>query len=77
MDTFEELWQSVLDYCKQRINETAFTLWLLPIEIGDFNNGKVVLKFSNSFKKNTVVGQYGEFVSDRFEAVGSIGFRNQ
>ena len=69
MDTFEELWQSVLDYCKQRINETAFTLWLLPIEIGDFNNGKVVLKFSNSFKKNTVVGQYGELLNEAFEAV--------
>lgn len=69
MDTFEELWQSVFDYCKQRINETAFTLWLLPIEIGDFNNGKVVLKFSNSFKKNTVVGQYGELLNEAFEAV--------
>lgn len=69
MENFEELWQSVLLYCKERINETAFDLWLSPIEIGNFDNGVAHLHFSNAFKKNTVVGQYNDLLSEAFNAL--------
>lgn len=69
MDNFDELWQSVLEYCKSRVTETAFSLWLQPIEIGNFEKGVAHLHFSNSFKKNTVVGQYHELLTEAFNTV--------
>ncbi len=69
MDNFDELWDSVLEYCKSRVTETAFSLWLQPIEIGNFEKGVAHLHFSNSFKKDTVVGQYHELLTEAFNAV--------
>ncbi|MBE6741669.1 MAG: chromosomal replication initiator protein DnaA [Ruminococcaceae bacterium] len=69
MDNFNELWQSVLAYCKERITATAFDLWLSKIEIKSFDNGKATLFFSNEFKKSTVIGQYGNLISEAFEKV--------
>ena len=69
MENFEELWNSVLAYCKKRINETAFDLWLSKIEIGNFDGGMAHLWFENSFKKSTVVNQFGNQIEEAFEAV--------
>lgn len=69
MDNFNDLWQSVLLYCKERITETGFNLWLKPIEILDFSNNIVQLTFENEFKKNTVVSQYGDLLNEAFDAV--------
>ena len=69
MDNFNELWQSVLAYCKERINATAYDLWLSKIEIVSFNNGKATLSFTNEFKKSTVIGQYGDLISEAFEKI--------
>ncbi|MBQ9531263.1 MAG: chromosomal replication initiator protein DnaA [Eubacterium sp.] len=69
MDNFNELWQSVLAYCKERITNTAYDLWLSKIEIEGFENGKATLSFSNEFKKNTVISQYGELLNEAFEKI--------
>lgn len=69
MENFEELWESVLEYCKERINDTAFNLWLSKIDIGNFEDGVAHLWFENSFKKNIVVDQFGKQIEEAFEAV--------
>lgn len=69
MDTIEDLWQDALAYCKERLNSTAFKLWLSKIEIVDFDNSVATLKFENLFKKKTVVEQYGDLISESFNAI--------
>lgn len=69
METINDLWQNVLLYCKENINETAFNLWLEPINILSFKDGIAQLEFSNDFRKTTVVGQYGSLIEDAFEKV--------
>ncbi len=69
MDNLNELWQSVLAYCKERITKTAYDLWLSKIEIESFENGSATLLFSNEFKKSTVVTQYGDLISEAFEKI--------
>lgn len=69
MENFEELWQTVLEYCKERVNETAYDLWLSPIEIGNFEHGIAHLHFSNAFKKNTVIGQYNDLLTEAFNTI--------
>lgn len=69
MDNLEELWQNVLDYCKERINSTAYNLWIAPVVLSNFEGGIAHIWFDNSFKKNTVVGQFGQMIEEAFEAV--------
>ena len=63
MESYQELWQSVLLYCKEQTNETAYTLWFEPIEMTSFNGSEATLKFNTECKKNTVVGRYGRFIN--------------
>ena len=66
MESYQELWQSVLLYCKEQTNETAYTLWFEPIEMTSFNGSEATLKFNTEFKKNTVVGRYGRLINQAF-----------
>lgn len=69
MDNLDELWDQVLEYCKVRINETAFNLWLHPIILGNFDRGAAHLHFANSFKRNTVASQYNDLLNEAFSAI--------
>ena len=69
MENYNDLWQSVLEYCKERITTTAYNLWFSQIEIKGFDMGKATLLFSNDFKKTTTINQYGDLISEAFEKV--------
>ncbi len=69
MDNIIELKQNVLLYCKERTTDTAYKLWLEPIEITKFENNTAHIFFSNEFKRNTVVSQYDELIREALEAV--------
>lgn len=69
METFNDLWQGVLAYCKERTSDIAFNLWLSPIEIISFNGKEVELQFSNAFKRDTVRNQYSSLINDAFEVI--------
>ncbi len=72
MDSFNELWDAALEYCKERVSSTAFNLWLKPIEIVNFEDSVVQLMFENRFKKNTVVHQYGDLITEAI--INAVGF---
>lgn len=72
MDNIEELWQKVLDYCRERTNDTVYDLWLREIEIGNFENGIVSLIFKTSFKKEVVVSHFGDLIEEAFKTI--MGF---
>ena len=71
MDSFTEIWQAVLDYCKSNLNETAFNLWIQPLKPVKFENNSVTLSI-NEFKRNVVVDIYLPLLNDAFENV--LGF---
>lgn len=73
METYKELWIGVLAYLKDAINSTAYNLWLSSIDMVGFDGSTATLEFTNSFKKNTVVGQYADLLEEAFEAV--CGFK--
>lgn len=69
MDTYQELLDSVILYCKEKTNDTAYTLWFKPMEMISFDATTAVLKFANSFKKSTVVSRYGDLITEAFAEV--------
>lgn len=64
-----QLWQSVMQYCKNEISITAFNLWIEPIQLLNFKGGIATLNFTNEFQKDTVVGQYKSLLENAFESV--------
>lgn len=73
MESFNDIWEAVLDYFKVRISKTAFNLWIKIIKFEDFNNSTVTLRFPKPMHKNIVSSKYGKLFEEAFENV--LGFK--
>ncbi len=73
MDSYNDIWNAVLDYFKSRVSETAFNLWIKTVEFDSFENSTVTLKFPKPMHQNIVTSQYGELFEEAFENV--LGFK--
>ena len=69
MNTMFELWNQVLDYIKNKINDTVYKVWFSDIDLMSFENGVAELQFSSKFKKNTVVHEFEPLIKEAFKAV--------
>lgn len=72
MDSFEELFSVVKEYCKTQMTEVAYKIWIKDIEAVSFDNDTVVLGVSSEFKKNIVTEKYKNLLSNGFEE--ALGF---
>ena len=72
MDSFEELFSVVKEYCKTQMTEVAYKIWIKDIEADSFDNDTVVLGVSSEFKKNIVTEKYKSLLSKGFEE--ALGF---
>lgn len=71
MDSFNETWPIVCDYCQQRITKVAFQTWIsriTPQEI-DFDNGQISLLVPNAFHRETVTRCYLSLIRDAFSEI--------
>lgn len=57
MDSFDEIWEMILEYMKTQVTEVAFNVWLRPLEFVKFENDTVVLSIAN-FKKKVVEDKF-------------------
>lgn len=73
MDSFNDIWQAVLDYIKARINETAYNLWIKIVKFDGFSNSTVTLRFPKPMHLEIVPTQYGSLFEEAFENV--LGFK--
>ena len=74
MESFNEAWELVLDYCKTQITEVAFKTWFVKIEpiSLDFEQGLAVIEAPNDFHKQTLTRCYTELLSDAFKSVFGV-----
>ncbi len=73
MDSFNDIWQAVLDYIKARVNETAYNLWIKIVSFDGFSNSTVTLRFPKQMHLDIVIPQYGSLFEEAFENV--LGFK--
>ena len=72
MDSFEELFSMVKEYCKTQMTEVAYKIWIKDIAPVSFDNDSVVLGVSSDFKKNIVTEKYKALLLKGFEQ--TLGF---
>lgn len=56
MDSFEDTWKIVCDFCRSRMTEVAYNTWfdkLTPYEL-DFTEGVAIIEAPNAFHANIV-----------------------
>ena len=51
MESFNDIWQAVLDYFRVRVSETAYDLWIKIIKFENFENSTVTLRFPHPCTK--------------------------
>lgn len=73
MNSFNDIWQAVLDVLKSKVSDTAYKLWFEPVEFDGFNNSTVTLRFPSTMYLNIVPSQFGNHFEDAFESV--LGFK--
>lgn len=75
MDSFNEAWSIICDYCKQRITDVAYKTWISkiePIKL-DFNEGKAILMVPGDFHRQTLIRGYMKLLNDAFASVFGEG----
>lgn len=71
MESFDEAWGLICDYCKSKITEVAYNTWftrLKPVSI-DFENGQFIIEVPNEFHKQTLTRCYSDLLREAFTSV--------
>lgn len=77
MDSFNEAWDIICDYCKQRITNVAYTTWISKIEPVslDFAEGKATLMVPGDFHRKTLLRGYMQLLNEAFASVFGEGIQ--
>lgn len=72
MESFAEVWEMVLEYCKNIMSETTFKTWIYRIENPEFIDGSVVITSPSSFRNTILKDKFSGVLKEAFEAVLGI-----
>ncbi len=75
MESFNEAWQLICDFCKTRITDVAYKTWISriqPIKL-DFDEGKAILMVPNEFHRQTLNRCYLPLLNNAFSDIFGSG----
>ena len=72
MESFNQVFDIVSDYCKQNLSDIAYSLWIRDIEPVKFEDSTAHLKVKSKFKKNIVEEKYLDLLTKAFGVI--LGF---
>lgn len=79
MDSFDQAWELVCQYCKSNITEVAYNTWFSRIKpVGlDFEQATATIEAPNEFHKQTLLRCYNDLLKEAFDSVfgGGIHFQ--
>ena len=75
MESFNEAWELICDYCKTKITDVAYKAWISriePIKL-DFDEGDAILMVPNDFHRQTLNRCYLPLLNNAFNEVFGSG----
>ncbi len=72
MKSLSDTWASVMNYCRNQINEIAFKTWLEPLNLVDFDGETATISTIDEFPKKIITQKYLTLLNSGFE--NTIGF---
>ena len=76
MESFSDAWGVICEYCKTKITDVAYKMWISriePIDL-DFKTGKATLLVPNDFHKDTIERCYITLLDDAFREIFGTTF---
>jgi chromosomal replication initiator protein len=76
MDSFNEAWEIISEYCKSQITDVAYNTWIKRIEpiSLDFDKNETTLLVPNDFHRRTLMRCYIPLLNDAFDTVFGTHF---
>ena len=71
MESFNEAWEMICDYCKMQITNVAYKTWISriePVKI-DFTTGDAILMVPNEFHRQTLTRCYAQLFNNAFQEI--------
>ncbi len=71
MESFDQAWELICDFCKSQISEVAYKTWftrLKPLSL-NFEKGMAVIEAPNEFHKQTLLRCYSDLLGSAFQNV--------
>ena len=72
MDSFEEVFAAVKDYCKERVTAPSYTVFFDRLEIGDFDGATVTIFAHAEFVRTSLTTRYLPLLREAFLAIIGI-----
>ncbi len=72
MESFQEVWTQVLEYCKSIMSETTFKTWIEKIDTPQFLEGTVIIKSVSDFRNSILKDKFSDTLKQAFTEV--LGF---
>ncbi len=72
MDSFEEVWNSVCDYCRSTMSETSYKSWIMTISGARYDDGTVTIISCNDFRNSILKNKFADTFKKAFEEI--LGF---
>lgn len=76
MESFNEAWELICDFCKSRITDVAYKTWISRIEPVklDFDKGTAILMVPNEFHRQLLNRSYMNLLNSAFSEIFGAGF---
>jgi len=77
LESFNDAWALICDYCQDQITEVAFKTWfarIKPVSI-DFENGVATLEAPNDFHRQTLIRGYDSLLTEAIQSVFGAGMK--
>ena len=71
MESYSEAWALAKDYCKEKVTDTIYNLWLNPLTMVSFEENKITL-LASEFQANIVKSKFLDLLNEALEA--TMGF---
>ena len=79
LDSFDQAWELICQYCKSNITEVAYNTWFSRLKSVslDFDRATAVIEAPNEFHKQTLLRCYSDLLKEAFDNVfgGGISFQ--
>jgi chromosomal replication initiator protein len=72
IQSFEEVWKGVCDYCRGKVSDVAFKTWIFCMEPVELGENEAVFYVRSDFQRKIIIERYLDLISKGFEE--TLGF---
>ena len=74
IESLNDVWAAVKEFCLERITEVAYNCWLKDLHPIELRRGEFVMGIDNEYKKGIIEDNYSELLKDALKQIMGIDF---